>query len=290
MIDFNDPRLVLPGRTFEAGETFKTFLEPAGPPVGDPNLAVLLGRRDTDGAWSDLVAVRVVASSDPARAGIIAQGCRCVVRSSEGVDLFVSTADPTRSQSIADQVQLTSGTNWAWRSGAAPAGLEEIARSTEGGPPVVGVDMVSTVPFVGEAPTITVSTAVVPMTRMLTALPFASPGRLRRQGDGWRFDATNGERVVLTIANPGTVTEVRANATVDEATLLATVASLRLENLETWSLIPTSRPTYAVASGDTLAGIAERLGVPYARLLAANPSLDPTTFLIVGQRLNLPTG
>ena len=48
--------------------------------------------------------------------------------------------------------------------------------------------------------------------------------------------------------------------------------------------------TYEVQPNDTLSGIAARLGVPYADLVAANPEIDPKKFLIVGQKLNVPQG
>lgn len=46
--------------------------------------------------------------------------------------------------------------------------------------------------------------------------------------------------------------------------------------------------TYEVQSGDTLSGIANKLGIPYADLVAANPQIDPKKFLIVGQKLTIP--
>ncbi len=44
--------------------------------------------------------------------------------------------------------------------------------------------------------------------------------------------------------------------------------------------------TYVVKSGDALSKIADRTGVPVARLEALNPSLDPQT-LAPGRRLKL---
>ena len=41
-----------------------------------------------------------------------------------------------------------------------------------------------------------------------------------------------------------------------------------------------------VKTGDTLAGIAQRTGVPIERLQALNPNLDPQT-LVSGQRIKL---
>ena len=47
-----------------------------------------------------------------------------------------------------------------------------------------------------------------------------------------------------------------------------------------------SRRAYVVRSGDTLAEIAERTGVPVDRLVSLNPSVDPQG-LVSGQRINL---
>jgi LysM repeat protein len=41
-----------------------------------------------------------------------------------------------------------------------------------------------------------------------------------------------------------------------------------------------------VRAGDTLAAVAARTGVPTARLIALNPSLQPTA-LFIGQRIRL---
>ena len=46
------------------------------------------------------------------------------------------------------------------------------------------------------------------------------------------------------------------------------------------------RAVYVVKTGDTLAGIAQRTGVPIERLQALNPNLDPQT-LVSGQRIKL---
>ncbi|MDE3095414.1 MAG: LysM peptidoglycan-binding domain-containing protein [Chloroflexota bacterium] len=46
---------------------------------------------------------------------------------------------------------------------------------------------------------------------------------------------------------------------------------------------------YTVKSGDTLAGIAQRLGISLQDLRAANPSINPST-LSVGQTIKLPAG
>lgn len=48
----------------------------------------------------------------------------------------------------------------------------------------------------------------------------------------------------------------------------------------------TRRRRYTVRAGDTPSGIAERTGVPVARLLELNPDLDPQA-LQTGQRLKL---
>jgi LysM repeat protein len=47
-----------------------------------------------------------------------------------------------------------------------------------------------------------------------------------------------------------------------------------------------SRSSYVVRSGDTLAQIAERTGVPVDRLISLNPSVDPQG-LVRGQRIKL---
>jgi LysM repeat protein len=53
----------------------------------------------------------------------------------------------------------------------------------------------------------------------------------------------------------------------------------------------TTEPTvsgnfYTVKTGDTLAGIAEEVGVPVARLQELNPALDPQA-LVSGQRIRI---
>ena len=48
-------------------------------------------------------------------------------------------------------------------------------------------------------------------------------------------------------------------------------------------------PTYTVAGGDTLSGIAQKTGVPVAKLQRLNPDLDAET-LNAGQVLNLRKG
>ena len=45
---------------------------------------------------------------------------------------------------------------------------------------------------------------------------------------------------------------------------------------------------YIVKPNDTLSGIARNIGVSYSDLLAANPDIDPTKFLIVGAKLTIP--
>jgi hypothetical protein len=47
-----------------------------------------------------------------------------------------------------------------------------------------------------------------------------------------------------------------------------------------------SRRSYVVRSGDTLAQIADRTGVPVDRLVSLNPSVDPQG-LVSGQRIKL---
>jgi LysM repeat protein len=47
--------------------------------------------------------------------------------------------------------------------------------------------------------------------------------------------------------------------------------------------------TWTVQANDTLSGIATKLGVSYTDLLAANPEIDPKKFLVIGQKLNVPT-
>jgi hypothetical protein len=47
-----------------------------------------------------------------------------------------------------------------------------------------------------------------------------------------------------------------------------------------------SRRFYVVRSGDTLAQIAERTGIPVDRLVSLNPSVDPQG-LVSGQRIKL---
>jgi LysM repeat protein len=50
--------------------------------------------------------------------------------------------------------------------------------------------------------------------------------------------------------------------------------------------IAAGQRTYVVKSGDTLARIAARTGIPVARLLALNPDIDPQA-LVTGQRIKL---
>jgi LysM repeat protein len=44
---------------------------------------------------------------------------------------------------------------------------------------------------------------------------------------------------------------------------------------------------YRIQNGDTLDGVARRLGTSIARLLALNPGIEPTA-LRVGQRVRVP--
>jgi LysM repeat protein len=46
------------------------------------------------------------------------------------------------------------------------------------------------------------------------------------------------------------------------------------------------RKTYKVRSGDTLGSIAEKTGIPVAKLQELNPQLDPQS-LVAGQRIKL---
>lgn len=52
---------------------------------------------------------------------------------------------------------------------------------------------------------------------------------------------------------------------------------------------PAAEGTYIVRPGDTLAAIADRLGIPLAQLISANPNLDPR-FLRPGLVLRVPAG
>jgi LysM repeat protein len=47
---------------------------------------------------------------------------------------------------------------------------------------------------------------------------------------------------------------------------------------------PPHKRFYVIRAGDTLAGIADRLGVPVERLVALNPGVRPTS-LRIGQRI-----
>ena len=49
---------------------------------------------------------------------------------------------------------------------------------------------------------------------------------------------------------------------------------------------PRGSATYTVKTGDTLAGIAESVGVPVTRLQELNPELDPQA-LVSGQKIRL---
>jgi len=51
--------------------------------------------------------------------------------------------------------------------------------------------------------------------------------------------------------------------------------------------VVTPQPTYTVAQGDTLAGIAERFGTTVAALQAANGIDDPDE-IVIGQVLVIP--
>lgn len=68
----------------------------------------------------------------------------------------------------------------------------------------------------------------------------------------------------------------------------------------TTTIVPSIPPTdnrgnaipsdgYTVKAGDTLSGIATNIGVSYKDLVDANPQIDPTKFLVIGQKLNVPT-
>jgi LysM repeat protein len=52
---------------------------------------------------------------------------------------------------------------------------------------------------------------------------------------------------------------------------------------------PTASPTYTVRPGDTLSAIADRLGIPLAQLISANPGIDPR-FVWPGLVLRIPGG
>ena len=93
---------------------------------------------------------------------------------------------------------------------------------------------------------------------------------------------------------PGIVVAV-SGATTDER-LIGFAESLRVVDQAEWSRLVTDvaaktpPPGYGVVVGDTLAGIAEKLGVSLQDLLTANPDIDPDKFLVVGQRVRIPTG
>lgn len=52
---------------------------------------------------------------------------------------------------------------------------------------------------------------------------------------------------------------------------------------------PVAEGTYVVRPGETLGSIADRLGIPLAQLISANPSVDPR-FLRPGMALRIPAG
>lgn len=49
---------------------------------------------------------------------------------------------------------------------------------------------------------------------------------------------------------------------------------------------PATKPSYTVRTGDTLASISEKTGVPVQRLQELNPQLDPQA-LVSGQKIKL---
>lgn len=53
---------------------------------------------------------------------------------------------------------------------------------------------------------------------------------------------------------------------------------------------PATTTTYTIRSGDSLSVVAQRHGVTYQALLAANPSITDPNRIFVGQVVNIPTG
>jgi len=59
---------------------------------------------------------------------------------------------------------------------------------------------------------------------------------------------------------------------------------------DSFSAAPTTSGSYTVRSGDTMSGIAGRLGISLASLERANPQVTNPNYIYVGQRLSLPGG
>ena len=308
--DFSDPRLVLPGRDLPAGFTISTTA--SGDSVGAARkaLSVLYGRRGADGSWTHLLVVQVSTwltnHAQPAVSGKqVRRECGCALASFGGHDLVVSGAASAVDEvaAVFDDVVLGPTNDFAWAAGAPPDGLEEIARASAGDPARATAQIVGSPSPGGVVATVNgevtgdplatmfVQTASVPVDTLLaTDLPITWGGTLRKDGAGWRYES-DGEWAVLKVVSPGTATSIRVDGLFDRSVADSVIDSLHLVDAASWmSAGPKPHATYTVLTGDTLAGIALKLGVPYQDLLAANQSLDPAKFLIVGQRLNVPTG
>ena len=93
---------------------------------------------------------------------------------------------------------------------------------------------------------------------------------------------------------PGTIVAVTGR--LSHEGLAAIAEGLRVATEEEWaSLVVAAEAhapnpaTYTVVTEDTWQVIADKLGVRLQDLLGANPDVDPEKFLVVGQRLRVPT-
>jgi len=176
-----------------------------------------------------------------------------------------------------------------------PTGMVEIARTTGAvlGSPIASAKDGSYEVNIYTTATIDDLLAIVPADIERTSVRgheawFAMVSPMVRLRGGQRVMALTWEE------RPGTIVAVTGR--LSHEGLAAIAEGLRVATEEEWaSLVVAAEAhapnpaTYTVVTEDTWQVIADKLGVRLQDLLGANPDVDPEKFLVVGQRLRVPT-